>query len=818
MCPKSFPSYCLLQEKHSWAMLLDRVYFKSSSSFKTTVAVLFINVSLSKMTWQVSNMNLVLSNSNLRTSSFYLGTVNNNKRMNKVTILNSTFGKLKVLNGFNVVMSKCSITGNGWKGTLIEVSNINLQISDSMFSKHKTEGGASVLKAQGSTVVMQNVTFNENVGQFGVIQATHGSSLQISGSIFHENGYWDFFYAKSTVVLESGSMARVSDSSFTWNIASQGGCIHAYPNTVLNIESSTFSHSIAQKGGAVYCQGSYENESVANLIASDLSSSVNSWMVDPMKNSIIPSRIQCSITASNFTQNSAIQSGGSLFLFKTSTQVVGSEFRVNSAFLSGGVTIVTGGTLVIDNCYLDSNPYPTLDGGILSVHDQCSVRITNSIITGCMGYRGSCVFTENHVILSIINSTIQSKHWTNYDMFYNAFIMYFSDHSSVTISQSHFVMDYYDPCIFYLENNSNLTVTGAKFNKTGSYGDAMLMASNNVKVTFNYCLFLDTGAFTLSNNSILMFKNCLINGSNDPKDDYLVSASARSHIVLFKSNITNINPDLIIVFIHVDSSSNLTMNQSTYKNNNLTKHFEIEGNANVMIEGCHFRNNSFRYGFFYATIFTITSSKLYVKDSIFHNNHLPTHYNMRMDVIFLAYASDVNMTGTTFSHNSTKDRPNYVLHMRPLILTKSQNNYLQIDRCVFDTKAGSIRIQDVVDVNIQSSIFQVDMNIALIPFTNSSGLEFFDIETVRIADTAFNASATVRTLMRFPTAGKKFQLFTKNSTLSAQGVSMTTSEQDFLDKSKELGLIKWSSDDEGKSHMETPFASSKYKITIYWIF
>ena len=179
-------------------------------------------------------------------------------------------------------------------------------------------------------------------------------------------------------------------------------------------------------------------------------------------------------------------------------------------------------------------------------------------------------------------------------------------------------------------------------------------------------MFLGTGGFSVSNNSLLFIEHSQIKESLHVKDKALISISAGSHLYFQKSNITNISPDTNILFVSVELSSNLTMIESVYENNYLSKHFEITGNSYIKIDKCYFKENSYRFAFMYSSIFSVTSSKLYVQRSTFYNNHLRHHIEFSVDVIILTYSSDVNMTRNVFITNPTKESPIFVLQMQPI--------------------------------------------------------------------------------------------------------------------------------------------------------
>ena len=471
---------------------MRKIILENGQRMENNVTVSFTNVSLYETKWAITDMNLVIYQSVFQTSSFSL-LKEGNSITNLIKISNSTFGNLKICCGFKVLIVNCNVNGGKiWKDTLIDIENSNLNMTNCAFSNHKTANGAAVINAESSIIFIQNSNFTENVGELGVIQVANGCDIQIIRSIFHENGYWNFFYAQTTILIRSKSVTKISDCVFLKNIASKGGCLASYPNTNLIVENSKFVLNYAQKGGAVYCEGILPKENGTNLISYQSENQNKKEMsrnIQGEANEEWPAKFpwnmtekpQCMIIKSTFRSNVALQSGGAIFIHKTSTEIESSTFEYSGSALSGGsIDVRKEGRVKILNSYFSIGR--SLTGGVISAADLCTVIITDSIITSCFGMHGSCFSVESNVVLKISNITIQDN-FTIYS-FAKAFSFYLVDHCSVTIVQSKFSMDYHDLYIFYLENFSNLTVFNTTFNKTGRFGAATLMILTNVMVTF----------------------------------------------------------------------------------------------------------------------------------------------------------------------------------------------------------------------------------------------------------------------------------------------------------------------------------------------
>ena len=94
--------------------------------------------------------------------------------------------------------------------------------------------------------------------------------------------------------------------------------------------------------------------------------------------------------------------------------------------------------------------------------------------------------------------------------------------------------------------------------------------------------------------------------------------------------------------------------------------------------------------------------------TLFKNNYKYKDFGLYNVAIVDAYSSNVEIDSGTFITAVHLVVPNFIFHMRSASIAKDSKNYLQISNSVFKSKGGSLRIEDIADVNIQSSFFQID--------------------------------------------------------------------------------------------------------------
>ena len=234
------------------------------------------------------------------------------------------------------------------------------------------------------------------------------------------------------------------------------------------------------------------------------------------------------------------------------------------------------------------------------------------------------------------------------------------------------------------------------------------------------------------------------------------------------------------------------------------------GNSLIRVSDSHFNNNTFSSRVWYSSMFYLKGSQLSIQNTIFKNNYQDPYPHYSMVAIVDAFSSNVGISHCIFTTESHLTPPTFIFHMTLVSITGNPSNYLQINGSTFNNKGGIIRMQDIADVNIQSSFFQIDPNND-IPLVAGSGLQLSGLQNLRIADTHFNSSKNAKTQIALKYIPNDFQFLTSKSNFTFENFSIESQEENFFTKAKKFGLITAPEYTEDKQK-ETPYASSKYYV------
>jgi hypothetical protein len=219
-----------------------------------------------------------------------------------------------------------------WGGAIYNIgSAAALTVDHSTFTDNTAPSGGGAIENNSNSlrVVASTFSFNSTSGvaEGGAINNWFNSTASLVESTFDGNstrsGSTSDVGDAGGAVWNAGALS-IGGSTFTNNIAVEGGAIHNYPGATLTVRGTTFSGNSAQHGGAI------RNDAKLDLIDTTLSS------------------------------NSAGSDGGAIFNFGTLT-VNNSTLSANSATTGdgGGVDSANSGTLTLQNTILAGNSAPT---------------------------------------------------------------------------------------------------------------------------------------------------------------------------------------------------------------------------------------------------------------------------------------------------------------------------------------------------------------------------------------------------------------------------------------------------------------------------
>ena len=225
-------------------------------SYNKYIEIEFINVSLIHSIWNVSGLDLILSNVNLSKTIF---SVSRGKTLNRVlfvTISKSTFGQLNVNENFSVHVSESILDGSDGLGkALMNIRKCFLNIIDSNISNFSTDFGPAFLRSIGSHVKIINTKFRQNIGKNGLIQILNDSRLELEHSSFENNGIGNGYNIShgSLISISFNSLGLVKNCTFEGNKGKHGACVHCDKSSQLLLHDSLFVNNTGSVGGAIYC-------------------------------------------------------------------------------------------------------------------------------------------------------------------------------------------------------------------------------------------------------------------------------------------------------------------------------------------------------------------------------------------------------------------------------------------------------------------------------------------------------------------------------------------------------------------------------------
>ena len=775
-----------------WLNVVTYIDKKSHNSMNVTVE--FSNVTAIESKWTIEGMNLVVKNSFLPKTHFHLSNYKFGSSKLAVVIM-STFGQLTVDTGFHIQISDCMLKGGPFeRSALIDIRDSTINITTSNFQGFKTYTGPAVLNAKSCKVYLENSQFEANIGKHGVIQVGKQTNITIYNSIFFNNGHW--FLAEATVLVKSRSNAVLKNCKFFTNIASTGSCIRSNPGTHLDVQNSTFFGNEGAFGGVIYCEGALYSKRETDTHETKFQFQFNLW-----KATKVP---QCLIKKSNFTGNLALQRGGNAYFNQTTAIVTDCHFQQSSSLVSGGVMMVYNSNIFIDNTNFNVSG-TVLEGGVFDAADDCNIIVNNSIVSVSTAMRGSSFQIQSRVVLLMNNVTVNNGNAGIY-VFHDGYSLSISDRCSVNVMNSYFEAVYPFPWIFFMEDNSNLTVLESTFNTKGNSSTQIVSAAKSSRVNFTKCLFQKIAGLVVSDNSSLLMKDSIMRESQYVISGALISASVNSRIKIEETNITDIIPNVDLPFVRLESS-NVSVRKCLYSGNRLSRHIVATGNSLISVSDSHFNNNTFRFGIMYSSIFYLTRSKLSVDGTVFKNNYQYKNFGMYNVAIVDAYSSNVEINNCTFITASSLIAPTFIFHMRLASITEDSRNYLQISHSMFNNKGGSLRVENIADVNIQSSFFQIHPNTDF-PL-EGSGLQLSGLENLRIADSHFNSSEDSKTQVAIKYTANGFHFLTSYSNFTFGNYSLKSNDNNFVEKAQDSGLITIPPEVRDK-HTETSYASSRY--------
>jgi predicted outer membrane repeat protein len=336
-----------------------------------------------------------------------------------LTNANSTgAGGAIVVSDENVTLSDMVITGNKSTniGAAIAGTNFQLTISNSSltFNSSGSAGGAIGMNSGTSNALtITNCTFSNNTSatQGGAVSGTSTIALDVTDSLFNNN----------TCASGGGAMnigattgtGTIGNCTFTSNTSTGSSGVAGalnFPSTGsdITINSSSFtSNSANTSGGAINVGGN----STVGISSCTFNGNIASTIGGAIQTA---STITLTIDNSQFTGNSAAATGGAIRLSSsTGANVVtltNTTLSGNTGTAGGGVYVLNGGSLTINNSTLNNNVASTAGGGGIRVGSG-TLTLSNSTISGNIAATtgGGIRMAVAGATLTVANSTITNN-------------------------------------------------------------------------------------------------------------------------------------------------------------------------------------------------------------------------------------------------------------------------------------------------------------------------------------------------------------------------------------------------------------------------
>ena len=733
------------------------------------ISVEFSSISLFKSDWTIKGMNLIINQSDLvRTQlNLRMGSVS---ETGLVKIYNSSFGKLKVLENYDIEISESRIEGTfGFKDTLIEITNCTLNISESVFCYHWTFLRPAVLNALSSTVYIWKTRFAENDGRT-IVQIYRGN-VYMRESNFDWNGILPFS-STTTIHVAFNSTCFISDCNFSWNFAISGGALRVEGNSVITVDNTNFNSNKAIMGGAIFCQD--------NVFYFPSTALQNTFYVNVPEKSIKPSAetaenypnvTTCLIRNSSFVGNMAVYGGGAIYLYGASLELFHNYFFISIAGVGGSIISYQGNVSIFSTTFKDG--LTVFAGGVLYATDHTIIFVNDSKIIGDFaGTAGCLMYLQNKVIMTVSNSIVNIT-WAEINFIpltYGSWID-FNDHCTVTVNNVVFVhTNEISSCVFHAQSSSTLLVTDSTFTKIPKLGSHVMRAGGNNTAHFISCIFNRTTAFYISGNSSVLIEDSLITDSQHVANGAIMYVY-QSNLNILNTNITDNFPNMDLSFIYVSflhaEASNVTLTSSYYARNAMKTHFDVTEGSSLALFNSQFEDNRIICNVF-CQLLEVSTVPVYSASVI----------RLRSSSYFFA-------SKTTFYDMMTGNRSR-----TPFFL--SERSDVAFSHCYLQWVRKLVFISD--NVTFESSLVE------------NTNLAFFFPKKTRLAESQFRAIWILIKLGPIT-----FVTFTSN--ITSGNKTIQTQDKDFVRQLKDRGILTltWPS---YVRKFETQYASSKFFCTL----
>ena len=451
-------------------------------------------------------------------------------------ILSNNMGSAIINNG-TLTINNCTLINNTATrgGAIYNVNKASLTITDSTLSNNSAMYGGAIYNEYAITITNSTLKDNKaDLGNSNLGGAIYnlGNATLVNNTFMNNNG------SHAAAVYNSGNIS-IFNSTFDSNRGQMGAGLYNHGNTT--IYNVTFINNYADSYGGAIRSLSDMNITLGTFINNTAyggGGAIDIW------------KANVNITNSTFTNNSATYPnainghGGAIQNVGDSSKyviIVNSTFTNNSANYGGALDNGEPGNMIVNNSIFELNK-ALLRGGAVC-YNRGTLNLTNTTMTDNIAANGGVVYNIN--TLNIINSTM---------------------------------------------DNNRATAGGVVF----SLGNASIINSSfsNNNATYGGVICTDQYSISLQTSTIELI-NSTFNNNNATYGGVIYSFQTKVNII---NNTLNNNSAMYGGALYQDSNTNITLQDSTFKDNYVTSStgyvVDFENVNNVTIINNNFENNT----------------------------------------------------------------------------------------------------------------------------------------------------------------------------------------------------------------------------------
>ena len=265
---------------------------------------------------------------------------------------------------------------NSYKGGALSCSLSNVSMLHCNFTDSRATNGG-VLHVESSSFVtiekclfLNNMAHSDDFGDHFIKSTTMSRGCSGMFKNYHQD---DFCTSGGTIyALESDIVVHLS--TFTNNNALAGGVVYCINKTRINISNSTFSNNKATVSGGVI----HQLDCLVSITTSSFynNSGKNGGVLYHNHTDVTTS--EClKVEDSYFSDNTAVEKGGVVFISSSNVSILGCQFHSNKAQDRGGALFVTADTYTTITSVNFTNNTAKI-GGALRVTDNSTVFVSES--------------------------------------------------------------------------------------------------------------------------------------------------------------------------------------------------------------------------------------------------------------------------------------------------------------------------------------------------------------------------------------------------------------------------------------------------------